>query len=83
MLLLFSKTAAESEWVKIEWETKFLAEIEKKRIHLLPALLEDCALPPILARRKYADFRESYNGGLEQILLAIGHKKKASNRSNI
>jgi hypothetical protein len=76
MMVFLSKNAENSEWVRVEWETKFWSEIERQRISVLPALIEDCVIPPMLARRKYADFRDSYNEGLDQILLAIGHRQK-------
>ena len=76
LLLLMSKSAEKSIWVKVEWETKFWEEINKRKISVLPALLEECQLPPILASKKYANFSESYNDGLEQVLTAIGHKQK-------
>jgi TIR domain len=76
MIVFLSKNAENSEWVRAEWETKFKAEIRRQQISVLPALLEKCSIPPMLDRLKYADFRESYNEGLEQILFAIGHKQK-------
>lgn len=76
MIVLLSKNAENSEWVRAEWEAKFSAEIKRQKIAVLPALLEDCSIPPLLARLKYADFRQSYNEGLEQLLAAIGHRQK-------
>jgi hypothetical protein len=76
MVVFLSKNAENSEWVRAEWETKFKAEIRRQKIAVLPALLEECSIPPMLDRLKYADFRQSYNEGLEQILFAIGHKQK-------
>lgn len=60
---------------------EILSEISRQKISVLPALLEDCEVPPLLAGRKYADFRESYNAGLEQILFAIGHRQKKTTKS--
>jgi hypothetical protein len=52
------------------------AEVEKQKIAVLPALIEKCVIPPMLARRKYANFEESYDEGIEQILSALGHRPK-------
>jgi hypothetical protein len=76
MIVFLSQHAENSEWVRAEWEAKFSEEIRRQKIAVLPALMEKCQIPPMLARLKYADFRESYNEGLEQILHAIGHKQK-------
>ena len=76
MIVFLSKNAENSEWVRVEWETKFWTEVEKRKIAVLPALIEKCTIPPMLARRKYANFEESYDEGLEQILSALGHRQK-------
>jgi hypothetical protein len=76
MMVCLSKHAESSDWLRVEWETKFNFEIQKQEISVLPALFEDCEIPPMLARRRYADFRESYDEGLEQILAALGHSQK-------
>jgi hypothetical protein len=80
LVVFLSKNAENSEWVRVEWETKFWSALEKQKISVLPALLEDCAIPPLLARLKYANFLESYNEGLEQILAAVGHRQKFTTR---
>jgi hypothetical protein len=73
LILFMSPNAQVSEWVKTEWETKFWDEIGSKSVKILPALIRDCEIPVLLRRKKYADFRESYEHGLEQLLRAIGH----------
>jgi len=35
---------------------------------ILPLLLEDCQLPPLLAHRRHADFRGDYDSGLAELL---------------
>src|SRR5580704_173939 len=44
MLLFLSKNAENSEWVRIEWETKFWSEVERQKVSVLPALLENCII---------------------------------------
>jgi len=75
-MIVFLSKNENSDWVRVEWETKFKTQIEKQHISVLPVLLEECNIPPMLARLKYANFRKSYNEGLEQILAAVGHKQK-------
>ena len=76
MMVFLSKNAENSEWVRTEWEAKFSEQIKKQNVSILPALIENCTIPAILTRIKYADFRDSYNEGLSQILSAIGHQRK-------
>lgn len=39
-------------------------EVQNGQIQILPVLYEDCTLPELLKTKKYAGFRENYNGGL-------------------
>jgi hypothetical protein len=45
-------------------------------VKVLPALLRDCEVPELLKTKKYADFRNNYNNGLEDVLLAIDAHSK-------
>ncbi|HXH55372.1 MAG TPA: toll/interleukin-1 receptor domain-containing protein [Gammaproteobacteria bacterium] len=70
-ILVLSKKSIASIWVKREWESIFLREINQKRIILLPVLLEDCEIPSLLANKKYANFSIDYNKGLTELLAGI------------
>src|ERR1044072_948123 len=39
---------------------------------LIPVLIKDCVIPPLLAHRRYADFRLSYEKGLGEVLSIWG-----------
>ncbi len=71
VVLLLSKHAVESRWVEQEWQAKYWQEIQDKRIMVLPVLLEDCQIPILLRAKRYADLRESYGKGIEDLLVAI------------
>ena len=71
VVVVLSEHAVASRWVEREWHTKYWSEVEKGKIHVLPVLLRDCELPELLKTKKYADFRESYSNGLEDLLAAI------------
>lgn len=68
LLLLLSKKSVKSKWVKEELNAAKMREIEKRKVFILPILLEDCKIPPLISGKKYADFRESYRKGLKEIL---------------
>ncbi len=47
---------------------------------ILPVLLEKCEVPAILADLKYANFAESYQIGLKELLAAVASKKPSAKR---
>jgi len=81
IIVILSENAIESKWVEREWQTKYWDEIQKGKIHVLPALYKDCAIPELLKTKKYADFRNNYNDGLEDLLVAIDRLSKNNNDS--
>jgi hypothetical protein len=46
-------------------------EVTKRQIKVLPALIADCPLPPMLFDKLYADFRHGYYFGLRRLLEAL------------
>lgn len=78
VIVVLSEHAIQSKWVEREWQAKYWSEVEKGRIHVLPALLRDCELPELLKMKKYADFRHDYSNGIEDLLVAIDSLSKKS-----
>ncbi|MGQ9596391.1 MAG: toll/interleukin-1 receptor domain-containing protein [Thermoproteota archaeon] len=68
LIIVLSKASVKSEWVKKELNAGLMKELEKKSVVVLPLLLEDCDIPPLIADKKYADFRQSYDAGLAELL---------------
>lgn len=58
LVVVLSPQSVDSEWVRRELESALTREIAGRRMAVLPVLLEDCEIPPFLAARKYADFRD-------------------------
>lgn len=75
VVVVLSEHAVKSRWVEREWQEKYWEEVKDGHIRVVPALLRDCEIPTLLKSKKYADFRESYERGLMDILLAIGRDK--------
>jgi hypothetical protein len=71
VVVILSEHAISSNWVEREWQTKYWDEVNNNTVHILPILHEDCEIPELLKTKRYADFRNSYNNGLEDLLLAI------------
>jgi len=71
ILVILSEAAVSSQWVQVEWETKYWDEINEGKVKVLPVLYKSCIIPELLKAKKYADFSDNYNLGLENLLYAI------------
>lgn len=71
VVVILSPSSVKSGWVEREWKTKYWEEIEKNKTLVLPILIEDCRIPPLLKTKKYADFRENYAIGLKELTSAV------------
>lgn len=60
LALALSPAAITSEWVEREWTAAFHSEQKWGDIKILPLLVEDCDIPPLLADRKYVDLRKTH-----------------------
>lgn len=67
-LLLWSRQAAATEWVRMEWEAALYRSVQEKRGFLVAALLEDLPLPALLAPRLRADLFPELQPGLGRII---------------
>jgi CheY-like chemotaxis protein len=71
LIILLSEASVTSKWVQEEIHAAFVRQLEGKESKVLPALIEDCNIPPFLRSKKYADFRSSFDEGIQQIVMAI------------
>lgn len=70
-IIVLSKASVGSEWCRKELNAGLIRELEERRIVVLPLLLEDCDIPIFLREKKYADFRNDFDAGLGDTLVAI------------
>jgi len=68
LIIVLSRASVKSEWVKKELNAALMKELNRKSVVVLPILLEECEIPPLIADKKYADFRQSYDAGLAELL---------------
>jgi len=70
--------------VENEWQAKYLEEIERKRVSVLPILKDDCRVPTLLRAKKYADFRHDYDDGFEALTVSLARlrAKTESTKAN-
>lgn len=71
LMVILSKNSIASDWCKREITTGLMLELDKRRIVVLPILIEDCEIPLFLRDKFYADFRTSFNNGLSTILESL------------
>ena len=57
ILVLVSQAFLDSKWCRAEYEPLLTREIDSGVILVVPVLLEDCELPPLLRCKKYCDLR--------------------------
>jgi hypothetical protein len=71
MIVFLSQKSVASMWTKKEWQSFLSRQLSGETLKILPALLENCDIPAIIADLKYADFREGYYEGFKQIYDAV------------
>lgn len=71
LLVVLSNASVESQWCKKELSAGLVRELEEKRVVVLPILIEDCDIPVFLRDKLHADFRTSFEDGLNVTLEAI------------
>jgi hypothetical protein len=71
LVVVLSAASARSQWVQMELNAALMQQMENKGIIILPARIDDTALPPLLRDRIYADFRRDYRLGLNSLLQVL------------
>ncbi len=70
-IICLSPSAITSKYVRDEIDGAKASEWACEKKTILPALLEECELPPILAAKKYANFTKNFKSGLSQLIRSI------------
>jgi hypothetical protein len=70
--IVLSKASVSSSWVREELNAALMRQVAQGGTFILPLLLEDCTIPPLLAHRRYADFRIDYSTALSELLSLWG-----------
>ena len=71
VLAVLSPCSVVKPWVVRELNSTLMRQLDRKQVIVLPALIANCDLPPLIADLKYADFRISFDEGLEELLTAM------------
>lgn len=73
LVVLLTRNAVRSKWVKEELTSARIEEIENARVSLLPVKCEDgVEIPPVLQGKRYADLtRSSFEEGVHELMRAM------------
>ena len=71
LLVILSPASVSSDWCKNEINAGLLRELEEKQVLVMPVMLQDCEVPVFVRGKIYADFRKSFDDGLQTILEGI------------
>lgn len=74
LILVLSPNSVRSAWVEKELNAGLMCELQSRNVVVLPILIADCNIPPLIADKRYADFRSNYGQGLAELLVAIQPK---------
>ncbi|HOD66573.1 MAG TPA: toll/interleukin-1 receptor domain-containing protein [candidate division Zixibacteria bacterium] len=74
MVVVLSRNSVDSRWVQVEMNKGMSKEIEDRRTVVLPIVIDDCQIPPVLQGKVYADFRSpsDFEEPFRLLLRAIG-----------
>jgi hypothetical protein len=67
-LLLWSRAAAQSDWVAMEWESGLYRSVRERRAFLIAARLDDEPLPALLGPRLSVDLFPDFEPGLTTLV---------------
>jgi hypothetical protein len=74
LALILTPRSVTSKWVIEELSAARMVQPGSKKI--LPLLFETCEVPPLLKNTQWADFRGSFESGLQELLNALGMGKQ-------
>lgn len=71
VILVLSPASTRTSWVVAAITAIATRRLADGEVRLLPIVKEQCDLPPLLQNLRYADFRESFCSGLNELRLAL------------
>ncbi|MBS1874209.1 MAG: toll/interleukin-1 receptor domain-containing protein, partial [Acidobacteria bacterium] len=71
VVVFLSETSVRSRWVEQELGAAFWDQVNSGKTRLIPVLIDDCVLPPLLKTKKYVDLRTNQLDGMGKLKSAI------------
>jgi hypothetical protein len=73
-VVILSRASVVSKWVRNELTSaSALEKYSQRGILILPVLLEECDIPPLLLDRRYANFKDDAESAYQELLDAVRH----------
>lgn len=72
LVVLLSPRSVNSRWIENELSAALARELKDRAITIIPALIEDCRIPPLLADRNYLDLRHDFDAGVQRLVSQLG-----------
>jgi hypothetical protein len=58
-------------WAQEEYRQALSRQVSEQKIRILPVLVKECDIPPLLKTKHYADFRSHFPTGLRRLVASI------------
>lgn len=71
LIIVLSTNSVNSHWVKKELSSGLMKKLDNNSVSILPVLKEECKIPSIILDLKSADFTESYEDGLLDLVEGL------------
>jgi hypothetical protein len=71
LVVVLSRSSVAKPWVLKEMSAALMRQLQNKEVAVLPLLVEQCSIPPILSDIKFADCREQPERGFQELLAAL------------
>lgn len=71
LAVVISNNSVNSDWVRKELRAAQARELRDKSVFVLPIIIDNCEIPLFLLDKLYADFRTSYEQGMEALLKRV------------
>ena len=77
-LLLWSRAAAEREWVQVEWQAALYRTVKEARRFLLVGRLDEHQLPTLLAPRLHVNLFPNLTPGIDRVIVMCRQDREAA-----
>jgi TIR domain len=80
LLVVLSPRSVASEWVHRELNAGLMRELGGHSVVVIPVLIEDCDIPPLLEERHYIDLRNNFEDGFLELLDSLRQHREEIRR---
>jgi hypothetical protein len=71
LIIVLSASSIRSKWVREEFNAGLARHLDSQCIPIFPIRIDNCAIPPLLAHRRYADFSTDKNRAIRELVEAL------------